>query len=79
SDEHMTYELIALDDALDRFARKDKLKADLVKLRYFAGLTIPQAAQILNISHATAERHWLYARCWLGAEIDRQRNIHNPK
>jgi RNA polymerase sigma factor (TIGR02999 family) len=79
SDEHMAYELIVLDDALDRFAQKDKLKADLVKLRYFAGLTIPQAAQILNISHATAERYWVYARCWLGAEIDRQQNIHNPK
>lgn len=79
SDEHIAYELIALNDALGRFAQKDKLKADLVKLRYFAGLTIPQAAQILNISHATAERHWVYARCWLGAEIDRQRNIHNPK
>jgi RNA polymerase sigma factor (TIGR02999 family) len=73
------YELIALDEALDRFAHKDKLKADFVKLRYFAGLTIPQAAQILNISHATAERHWIYARCWLRAEIDRQRNNHTPK
>jgi RNA polymerase sigma factor (TIGR02999 family) len=79
SDEHMADELIALDDVLDRFAKKDKLKADLVKLRYFAGLTIPQAAQILNISHATAERHWIYARCWLRAEIDRQRNINNTK
>ena len=79
SDEHIAYELIALDEALDRFAQKDKLKADLVKLRYFAGLTIPQSAQILNISHATAERHWIYARCWLRTEINRQRNIHNPK
>ena len=79
SHKHIAYELIALDEALDRFAQKDKLKADLVKLRYFAGLTIPQAAQILNISHATAERHWIYARCWLRAEIDRQRNNHNPK
>lgn len=79
SHEHIAYELIALDEALDRLAQKDKLKADLVKLRYFAGLTIPQAAQILNISHATAERHWIYARCWLRAEIDRQQNIHNSK
>jgi RNA polymerase sigma factor (TIGR02999 family) len=79
SDKHTAYELIALDEALDRFAQKDKLKADLVKLRYFAGLTIPQAAQILNISHATAERHWIYARCWLRVEIDRQRNILNSK
>ena len=72
SDEQKANELIALDEALDRFAQKDKIKSDLVKLRYFAGLTIPQAAQILNISHATAERHWIYARCWLHAEIDRQ-------
>ena len=79
SHEHIAYELIALDEALYRLAQKDKLKADLVKLRYFAGLTIPQAAQILNISHATAERHWIYARCWLRAEIDRQRNINNTK
>jgi RNA polymerase sigma factor (TIGR02999 family) len=78
-DEHIAYELIALDEALDRFDQKDKLKADLVKLRYFAGLTIPQAAKILNISHATAERHWIYARCWLRTEINRQQNIHNPK
>ena len=78
-EEHIVNELIALDEALDRFTQKDGLKADLVKLRYFAGLTIPQAAQILNISHATAERHWLYARCWLRAEIDRQQNASNPK
>ena len=48
----IAYELIALGDALDRFVQKDKLKADLGRLRYFAGLTIPKAAQILNISHA---------------------------
>ena len=78
-EEHIANELIALDEALDRFTQNDRLKADLVKLRYFAGLTIPQAAQILNISHATAERHWLYARCWLRAEIDRQQNASNPK
>ena len=79
SDEHIAYELIALNEALDRFTQKDRLKADLVKLRYFAGLTIPQVAQILNISHATAERHWVYARCWLRAEIERQRNNPNPE
>jgi len=79
SAQNTDYELIALDEALDRFAQKDKLKADLVKLRYFVGLTIPQAAQILNISHATAERHWTYARCWLRSEIDRQRNNFNSK
>jgi RNA polymerase sigma factor (TIGR02999 family) len=62
-------DLIALDEALAKLAKTDKLKADLVKLRYFGGLTIQQAAQALNISHATAERHWDYARSWLHAEI----------
>ena len=78
-DNHIADELIALDDALEQFTQKDKLKADLVKLRYFAGLTIPQAAEILNISHATAERHWIYARCWLRTEINRQRDFFNSK
>ena len=74
SDKRLGDDLIALDEALARFAKKDGLKADLVKLRYFAGLTIPQAAQALGISHATAERHWVYARCWLRAEIQRHQN-----
>jgi RNA polymerase sigma factor (TIGR02999 family) len=74
-DERVADDLIALDEALAKFARKDRLKADLVQLRYFAGLTIPQAALALGISHATAERHWVYARCWLRAEIQRQRDI----
>lgn len=79
SEKQIAGELIALDEALERFARKDKLKADLVKLRYFAGLTIEQAAQILNISHSTAERHWTYARCWLRSEIDRQKKSSNSE
>jgi RNA polymerase sigma factor (TIGR02999 family) len=64
--------LIALDEALARLAKRDPVKADLVKLRYFGGLTIQQAAEALNISHATAERHWDFARSWLYAEIKRQ-------
>ncbi|MBN2132499.1 MAG: sigma-70 family RNA polymerase sigma factor [Sedimentisphaerales bacterium] len=79
SDERPGDDLIALDEALARFARKDRLKADLVKLRYFAGLTIPQAARALGISPATAERHWVYARCWLRAEIRRQQGTTGPK
>ncbi len=71
--EHVADDLILLDEALAKFAKMDKLKADLVKLRYFAGLTIQQAAQALNISHATAERHWDYARSWLHAEIKQRR------
>jgi RNA polymerase sigma factor (TIGR02999 family) len=61
--------LIALDQALEKLALKDKLKADLVKLRYFAGLTTEQAAEALGISRATAERYWDYARSWLRVEI----------
>jgi len=71
SEERRADDLIALDEALARFAKHDKLKADLVKLRYFAGLTIQQAAQALDISPTTAERHWDYARAWLYAEIER--------
>ena len=51
-----------LSEALDRLAREDADKATLVKLRYFTGLTIPQAAQAMGISHATAERYWTYSR-----------------
>ena len=61
--------LIALDEALTKFSEKDRIKADLVKLRYFAGLTIEQTAKILGISEATAKRYWIYARAWLIREI----------
>ncbi|UCG56603.1 MAG: sigma-70 family RNA polymerase sigma factor [Phycisphaerales bacterium] len=61
--------LIALDEALARLSEKDKVKADVVKLRYFAGLTIEQTAQSLAISVATAKRYWTYARAWLTREI----------
>jgi RNA polymerase sigma factor (TIGR02999 family) len=62
-------DLLALDEALERLSAKDKLKADLVKLRYFAGLTGEQAAQALGISRATADRYWAYARSWLHREM----------
>ena len=58
-------DLVALDEALDRFAAIDPQKAELVKLRYFAGLTIEEAADALGISPATAKRHWNYSRAWL--------------
>jgi RNA polymerase sigma factor (TIGR02999 family) len=61
--------VLALDEALAKLAKQDPTKADLVKLRYFAGLTIEQAAKALDISHATAERYWDYARSWLRVEI----------
>jgi len=62
-------EMLALNDALTRLATEDPLKVELVKLRFFAGLSIDQAAQILNISRATAIRHWSFARAWLFREI----------
>jgi RNA polymerase sigma factor (TIGR02999 family) len=61
--------LIALDEALEELSKQDKVKADLVKLRYFAGLTGEQAAKILDISHSTADDHWAYAKAWLRFEI----------
>ncbi len=64
-------DIIALDEALAKLAEEDPVKADLVKLRYFAGLTIEQAAKILEISRATAERYWSYARAWLFHEINK--------
>ena len=58
-------ELVALDEALARFAQIEPQKAELVKLRYFAGLTIEEAAEALGISPATAKRHWTYSKAWL--------------
>jgi RNA polymerase sigma factor (TIGR02999 family) len=65
-------DLIALDEALRKLTDKDKLKADLVKLRFFAGLTSEQAAKVLGISPATAERYWDYTRSWLRVEITQE-------
>ncbi len=62
-------DLVALDEALTRLAEKQPLKAELVKLRFFAGLTMPEAARALDISLATAERYWTFARSWLHAEL----------
>jgi RNA polymerase sigma factor (TIGR02999 family) len=58
-------ELVALHEALDRFALAHPEKAELVKLRYFAGLTADQAAEAIGISPSTGDRHWAYARAWL--------------
>ena len=62
-------DLIALDEALKKLEKHDKVKADLVKLRFFAGLTGEQAAEVLGISLNTADRYWAYARSWLHLEI----------
>jgi RNA polymerase sigma factor (TIGR02999 family) len=64
-----TDDLLAVNDVLEKFERLDKSAADLVKLRYFAGLTLAQAADILGISSSTADRQWAYARAWLHAEL----------
>jgi RNA polymerase sigma factor (TIGR02999 family) len=71
-------ELIALDEALKKLEGIDKVKADLVKLRFFTGLTIEQSAAILGISHATAERYWDYTRSWLHLEITKGNEATDP-
>lgn len=64
-------DLVALDEALAKLESDDPEKASIVKLRYFAGLTNSQTAEILKISIATANRHWSYARSWLFREISK--------
>lgn len=71
-------DLLSLDEALDGLAAESPQQAELVKLRYFGGLTIPEAAQALGISHATAERYWTYARVWLFAELRRNEPEQSP-
>jgi len=62
-------DIVALDEALSKLAALDKTKADLIKLRYFAGFTIEQAAKALDISLTTAKRHWRYTKAWLYNQI----------
>jgi len=62
-------DLLALDEALTKLAESEPAKAELVKLRFFAGLTMPEAAAALDISLATAERYWTFAKAWLYAEL----------
>ena len=66
-------EMLDLHDALEKLAAHDAEKAELVKLKYFAGLTTAQAADILGVSEATAKRAWAYARAWLFREIQKTR------
>lgn len=68
-------ELLALDEALARLAEREPEKAELVKLRYFVGLTLAEAAEVLGFSEPTAKRHWAYARAWLFRELERQRKM----
>jgi RNA polymerase sigma factor (TIGR02999 family) len=64
-----TVDLLAINDALEKFERIDKTAADLVKLRYYTGFTLAEAAEALGISSSTADRQWAYARAWLHAEL----------
>jgi RNA polymerase sigma factor (TIGR02999 family) len=64
-------DLLAIHEALERFHEVDATAAQIVKLRYFAGLTIPQVAEALGISTSTADRSWAYARAWLHAALKR--------
>ncbi len=63
-------ELLALDDSLERLAKIDPQSADIVKLRYFAGLTISQAAEVLGVSPRKADSLWSYARAWLRSDMN---------
>ena len=65
-------ELLLIDEAFDRLASEDPIAADVVKLCYFAGLDVEEAAKLLEISRATAYRHWTYAKAWLHAEVKRR-------
>jgi RNA polymerase sigma factor (TIGR02999 family) len=65
----LSEDLVALDEALTRLTAHDPVKAEVVKLRFFGGLTMPEVAQSLNLSLTTAERYWTYARTWLYAEL----------
>ncbi len=62
-------DVLALDEALTKLAAIDPVKAELVKLRYFTGMTMPEAATALGVSLATAERYWTFAKAWLFAEL----------
>lgn len=64
-----TWDLLAVDDALNRLAQVDQVAGEIVKLRYFAGLTIPEIAAALEVSPSTVDRQWAYARAWLHAEL----------
>lgn len=72
ADEEIDDRVLAVDEALEKFAALDPEKAELVKLRYFVGMTVEEAAQALGISERTAKRHWAFARAWLHEEIQAQ-------
>ena len=63
-------ELVALNEVLDQLAEKDPRKADVVKLRIYAGLTIPQIAHVLKLGHRTVDREWGFAKAWLRTRLE---------
>src|SRR5262249_2089611 len=73
-------DLLELDDALDRLANEFPVAAELVKLRFFAGLTLGDAAEAMGIPHRTADRHWAFARAWLADALagGESKNISDP-
>jgi RNA polymerase sigma factor (TIGR02999 family) len=73
--EARSIDLLALDEALARLAERDPRKASLVELRFFAGLSVEDAAEILGISLRTAERDWTMTRAWLRSELDDGRKV----
>ena len=72
-------DLVAIDEALHGLAALDPVKAELVKLRYFAGLTIEECADALGISAATAKRYWAYSRVWLFEQVSGGATFENPQ
>jgi RNA polymerase sigma factor (sigma-70 family) len=62
-------EVIAVDEAIDRLGAQDHAAAEILKLKYYGGLTLDEAAEMIGISRATAYRHWTYARAWVRAEV----------
>jgi RNA polymerase sigma factor (TIGR02999 family) len=65
--------LLALDEALEKLRSHEPIMAELVRLRFFAGLDLVEAAEVLNVARSTADRYWTYARAWLFQELSRER------
>lgn len=68
-------DLLALNEALDKLTTRDPRAAELVKLRFFTGLTIEKAAEVLGVSTTTAENDWAHARCWLRLEMEAEEGV----
>jgi RNA polymerase sigma factor (TIGR02999 family) len=71
-------EVLAVNDALDQLARKEPVTAEVVKLKYFVGMTLPEIAGALDVSLSTVERHWSFARAWLRSALRGDSGIQSP-